>query len=283
MTSDPFSFSLGDTRITAFCDGVLGVPVATLYRLGSEHPTPELFSDAPSELFVNAFLVEIGSRRIMIDAGSGSLFGPDHGKTKGFLGVLGCAAHDITDIILTHIHPDHTGGLISDGTPAFTNATLHIGRTEAEFWLGEGVFYAPGAGDKLKGQIATAHATIDAYSTQDRVSLFDDNGLVMPDFSSRLRAGHTPGHVSIRFDAGQNSIVFVGDIVHGDKVQFRNPSVTITYDYDQASASIARAHAFEQAADEGHLIAASHLPFPGLGYVRREVDHYRFEAFRTGS
>ncbi|KQO82172.1 MBL fold metallo-hydrolase [Rhizobium sp. Leaf262] len=274
-----FTITLGEARITAFCDGILTVPVANLYRLNSDQPTPEKFPGAPGELSVNAFLIETDGRKIMIDTGSGALFGPDHGKLPAALKTLGISPDAIDDIILTHIHADHSGGLIADGKPVFKNAKLHIGKTEAAFWLSEGADRAPGVTEKVKGQIGRAHATIDPYKAENRVTIFEDNGEILPGFSASLRPGHTPGHLCVRFDTGENSIVFVGDIVHGDSVQFADPTVTIDFDYDQPNAAISRAAAFAQAADEGYLIAAAHLPFPGIGRIRRDGENYRFEAY----
>ncbi|OLP44349.1 MBL fold metallo-hydrolase [Rhizobium oryziradicis] len=273
----PFRFSLGSVEIFAFCDGILAAPLANLYRRGSDQPTPEAFAGAPTQLSVNAFLVKVGGKLVLIDTGSGQLFGPDHGKLSSGLAQLGHFADEIDDIILTHIHADHSGGLISEGAPVFKKATLHIGKTEADFWLSPGAADAANVTERVKGQIARAHACIDPYDQQGRVHIFADDGAVLPGFSAILRAGHTPGHLTIRFESDGQVIAFVGDIVHGDKLQFADPSITIDFDYDQKNAAISRAVAFKQAADEGYLIAAAHIPFPGVGYVRRDGDHYRFE------
>lgn len=273
-------FSVGQAEITVFCDGVLSAPIANLYRRGSDQPTPEAFAAAPTQLSVNAFLVKVDGKLVLIDTGSGQLFGPEHGKLVPALAQLGHSADDIADIILTHIHADHSGGLILDGAPVFKNANLHIGKIEADFWLAPGAASAPNVSDRVKGQIGRAHACIDPYLQQGRVHIFDGEGEIIPGFSAALRAGHTPGHLTIRFENNGQVIAFVGDIVHGDAVQFADPSVTIDFDYDQKTAAISRAAAFKQAAEEGYLIAAAHIPFPGVGYVRSEGDHYRFEALK---
>lgn len=279
LVRQPLTITLGKIRITALCDGILPLPLPQHYRLGSDQPTPENFSDAADELSVNVFLVQTGDRNVLIDTGSGAFFGPDHGKLPSALNAYGVSLDDIDDIILTHIHADHSGGLIADGKPVFRNAKLHIGKTEAIFWLSDGADQRPNVTEKLKGQIARAHLAIVPYISENRMSIFEDDGKILPGFSATLRAGHTPGHLSIRFDAGQQTIVFVGDIVHGTSVQFANPAVTIDFDHNQPSAAIARASAFAQAADEGYLIAATHLPFPGFGYIRNADENYSFEAY----
>lgn len=277
---NPVRFSLGKADIIAFCDGVLAAPVANLYRRGSDQPTPEAFAQAPTQLSVNAFLVKTDGKLVLIDTGSGQLFGPDHGKLSAGLAQLGHSADEIDDIILTHIHADHAGGLILDGEPVFKRAKLHIGKTEADFWLSPGAADGANLTERVKGQIGRAHACIDPYRQQGRVHIFADDAAIMPGFSAILRAGHTPGHLTIRFESDGQVIAFVGDIVHGDAVQFADPSVTIDFDYDQKNAAITRNAAFQQAADEGYLIAAAHIPFPGVGSVRREGDHYRFEPLK---
>jgi glyoxylase-like metal-dependent hydrolase (beta-lactamase superfamily II) len=275
-----FRFSLASAEIFAFCDGTLAAPVGNLYRRGSDQPTPEQFEGAPTELSVNAFLVVTNGKRVLIDAGSGTLFGPDHGKLAGHLQTVGFATDDIDHIILTHIHADHAGGLSEKGERIFKNATLHAGATETAFWLSPGAGEKPGVSDRVKGQIARAHGAINPYKEAGRFEIFADEGDVLPGFSASFRAGHTPGHLTIRFESDGQVIAFVGDIVHGDKLQFADPSITIDFDYDQENAAIARAAAFKQAADEAYLIAAAHIPFPGVGYVRSEGDHYRFEALK---
>lgn len=274
----PLAFSLGDADILALCDGMLSVPLANLYRKGSDQPTPEAFAAVATSLSINAYLVKTQGKLVLIDTGCGALFGPDYGKLLAQLQAEGYDADAIDHIILTHIHADHSGGLIVDGAPVFKKAILHIGTTEADFWLSPGAADGANVTERVKGHIGRAHACIDPYQQQGRVQIFEDNGDILPGFNAVLRAGHTPGHLTIHFESHGQAIAFVGDIVHGDGVQFADPSITIDFDYDQKTAAISRAAALKQAADEGILIAAAHLPFPGVGHVRFEGEGYRFEA-----
>ena len=62
----------------------------------------------------NAFLVRSGERNILIDAGAGNLFGPVAGNLRYALSEVGVQNDEITDIVVTHLHPDHIGGLLSE-------------------------------------------------------------------------------------------------------------------------------------------------------------------------
>ncbi|MCE6073965.1 MBL fold metallo-hydrolase [Agrobacterium vitis] len=275
----PYHFTLGAAEIFAIQDGVLTADVGKLYRRNGE-PVAEGFADAATSLSVNCFLIKTPERTVLIDTGSGQLFGPDHGKLSAGLAALGLSPADIDDIILTHIHADHTGGLVRDGAPIFPKATVHAGRTETDFWLSPGAADGPDVTERVKGQIGRAHLCLDPYEAEGRLTIFDDNGPILPGFSATLRAGHTPGHLVVRFESEGMAMLFVGDIVHGENVQFRDPSITIDFDYDQTNAAKARAQVFEQAADAGYLIAAAHLPFPGVGSIRKEGAAYQFETLQ---
>jgi glyoxylase-like metal-dependent hydrolase (beta-lactamase superfamily II) len=272
-----FSISLGAVRITTLLDGMLAAPVANHYRSASGAPTPEAFPDAPDRLSVNVFLVEVAGRHVLIDSGSGELFGPDHGKLPDRLATIGLSPADIDDVIITHMHADHVGGLTIGGKPLFSKAGIHAGETEAAFWLAEGAIARPGVTERVKGQIARAHAMLDPYKAQGRLFRFADHATdIVAGFDARLHPGHTPGHLTIGIGTGDSRILFVGDIVHGDKVQFRDPAVTIDFDYDQATAAPSRRAVFEEAADQHFLIAGAHLPFPGIGRVERNAEGFRF-------
>lgn len=196
----PYHFTLGAAQIFALQDGILTADVGKLYRRNGE-PVAEGFADAATSLSVNCFLIKTPERTVLIDTGSGQLFGPDHGKLSTGLNALSLSPADVDDIILTHIHADHTGGLVRDGAPIFPKATVHAGRTETDFWLSPGAADAPDVTERVKGQIGRAHLCLDPYEAEGRLTIFDDNGPIIPGFSATLRAGHTPGHLAIRFES----------------------------------------------------------------------------------
>jgi glyoxylase-like metal-dependent hydrolase (beta-lactamase superfamily II) len=67
-----------------------------------------------------------------------------------------------------------------------------------------------------------------------------------------------------------------GDIIHNAALQFARPEITLAFDTDQQQAATARKRAFDMAASDKLLVAGMHLPYPGLGYVERSGEQYRY-------
>ncbi|QDL93157.1 MBL fold metallo-hydrolase [Paroceanicella profunda] len=271
-----YRIRLGDYEVTALSDGTIGLPMDTLYQgLPPQDVIEHLaqrFQASPVETSVNAYLVNTGERLVLIDAGTGTLMGPDLGRLPSNLSAAGHFAEQVDDIILTHIHPDHAGGLVTNGRMTFPNATVHVNRREMDFWL------AP-AGEArtietLASLVEEALGSLSPYIAAGRLQSFEDGASPIAGFSTALRAGHTPGHSAVTVERGGDKLVIWGDIVHGDFLQYDRPEVTVTIDLDPDMACAARAAAFAEAADERYIVAGAHHGFPGLGQVQRVGTHY---------
>lgn len=271
-----YRIKLGDYEITALSDGSIELPLARLYENIEESEAEAIlagyFQPNPTEVSVNAYLVNTGDRLVLIDAGTGTLLGPSLGKLVANIEAAGYTAAQIDDVILTHIHSDHSGGLTVDGKRVFENAVVHVNRREVEFWLQADA--AAKADPALGPHIAQAEQSVSPYVEAGRLETFGDNEAPIPGFASVLRAGHTPGHSSIVVESKGEKIVFWGDIVHGDVLQFDRPDVSIEFDVDQKQAAATRAVAFAEAADQKYLVAGAHHAFPGIGRVRRDETNY---------
>ena len=272
---DSYAFPLGDLRIVALSDGTVpqdlhllmtGTPPAEVDRL-----LARAFQSNPVEASINAFLIEDGPRRILVDTGSGQLFGPGHGgKLPDSLASIGIAPGDITDILITHIHTDHSGGLVLDGQPVFPNATVHVGAPDLAFFLEPGNAEETGYASRYFDEAAR---TIGIYAEAGKVRTFEDNETILPGVVATLHPGHTPGSAFYTVTSRGRSIVFIGDIIHVAAVQFPNPAITIVYDLDPDAASAVRSAAFTDFAEGRQLVAAPHLPFPGVGHIRAEGEN----------
>jgi len=267
---------LGAYEIVALSDGTVKIPLNTLYN----HTTPDhidkvlsgVFQSSPSEASVNAYLVNTGDRLVLIDAGTGTYLGPTLGKLIGNIQAAGYQPEQIDDVLLTHIHTDHSGGLIADGKRAFPNALLHVNKRDVDYWLNP--LHAKAAPDTKKGLYREAMEAINPYIDAGKLRTFADNAEPIPGFKTILRTGHTPGHSSVVLESKGRKLVIWGDITHGDIVQFDEPGIAIAFDEDSEKAITSRQAAFSEAANEGYLVAGAHISFPGIGHVRRDSSNY---------
>jgi len=271
-----YRMALGDLEITALSDGTLPLPLPEMYRDVATEEAARLlraaYRDIPTDTSVNAFLVNDGQRLVLIDAGSGSYLGGEAGHLFANLEASGYTATQIDHVILTHVHTDHSGGLVRDGKLVFENATLHVPARELEFWLKTPAEARP---EGLNQQLfQEAEECLRPYLQRGRVEVFQDDEEVILGFQSILRPGHTPGHSSIMVQSGGRKLMFWGDITHGDVVQFVQPEVTIEFDVDRSEAVRSRREAFAEAIAEGYLVAGAHISFPGIGNVLEEGEQF---------
>lgn len=271
-----YRLKLGDYEITALSDGTVALPMAKIYEgiteKDAETHLAGYFQKNPTETSVNAFLVNTGNRLVLIDAGTGDLMGPSLGRLVANIEASGYKADEIDDVILTHIHADHSGGLARNGKRVFEKAVLHVNEREENFWLKADAIAKADAG--LAPQIAQAEAAVGPYIAAGKFKTFADDAAPVPGFTSVLRAGHTPGHSAIIVESQGEKIVFWGDIAHGDVLQYDRPEITVEFDVDQKQAAATRAVAFAEAADQKYLVAGAHHAFPGIGHVRRDETNY---------
>ncbi|WP_320198466.1 MBL fold metallo-hydrolase [Agrobacterium sp. rho-13.3] len=271
-----YRLKIGSVEVTALSDGTVPLPLSKLYT----HTTPQHAQEVLHEAFlpdmvptsVNAFLINTGERLVLIDAGSGSYLGPTLGKLVANIEASGYKAGDIDDVVLTHIHTDHSGGLTNNGTLVFANATLRVNEREAKFWLSAD--NAKAATGIVKQQFAEADQCVTPYVKAGKFETFADNAAPVAGLGSILYAGHTPGHSAITLESEGQKIVFWGDITHGDLLQFDEPDVAIEFDIDQKRAIAARADAFKQSVEGKYLVAGAHIAFPGIGHVRKDSTNY---------
>ena len=222
---------------------------------------------------VIAFLVEDHDRQILIDAGSGHSLGSDTGYVASNLAAAGIDPGDIDHVLLTHLHPDHAGGLISaHGEALFPIATIHAAQAETDHWLDPDRAAAVTGVQQLVHD--TAARALAPYRDTGRLVTFRDCGEVLPGVRRVNLAGHTPGHTGYLLGEGEATVLFWGDTVHSHTVQLRRPSVTMAADSDEPAAIGARRRALNLVSANRWWVGAAHLPFPGLGHVRRDARRY---------
>ncbi|WP_426419660.1 MBL fold metallo-hydrolase [Bradyrhizobium genosp. A] len=288
-----YRIMLGSIEITALLDGTHPFPVHEVMtrnetaadgsrkavKLSDAHPGEAeslLAGDrlaAPVEGSINAFLVNTGSKLVLIDSGAGSLYGDCCGHLIENLIAAGYRPEQIDEIYLTHLHADHVGGIAPHGKAAFPNAMVRVNQKDVDYWLdSKNEQQAPAF---LKPMFEGDRASLKPYLDSGRVRPFRDGEQLSPEIRAIPTAGHTPGHTSYEVTSGLLRLLVWGDIVHVAPIQFPDPAVTVTYDSDPLSAEARRMSAFSEAARTDTWIAAAHIAFPGLGHIR--ATDQRFE------
>lgn len=275
-----YHLACGDILVTALNDGtfgragdffdyVTGVPKSALVAIhrAACRPVPPLLS-------VNAFLLHLADRLVLVDSGCGSIFGPDLGLFAGNLAAIGVRPEDIGTILMTHLHPDHVGGLVDgSGRAVFPNAELIVHADEQGYWSDPAVL-ANAADAQAKQWIQLTLATLAAYRRRIRVIT---EGEVLPGISAVPEPGHTPGHTGWLINSGGETLLIWGDIVHLQGIQFIHPEAGMSsVDADSERASTTRRRILDMAASDRLRVAGMHLDFPSFGHVVREGEHYAF-------
>lgn len=273
---------VGDAIVTALSDGHVDIitPQAQVLK-GIEVDAYEAAIAASGrgagarQTDVNAYLVEVADRRILIDAGTNKGFIPTLGFTQDALRAAGHAPEDVTDILITHLHPDHSAGLIAEaGDALYPNARVLVHEAEHAYWV-DGDAASAGRPD-MEVQFALAKQA--AQVSGERWELFSGAELGLPGITAEPLFGHTPGHVGCMIESAGERVFVVADIVHQPVIQLSRPDVAVAFDADRDAARETRRRTLDRVATDRERILGMHLPFPGAGTVERLADGYRWVA-----
>jgi glyoxylase-like metal-dependent hydrolase (beta-lactamase superfamily II) len=271
-----YRMMLGDFEVTALSDGTAALPVTKLLT----NTTPATVKKAltrsylkdPVETSVNGYLINTGSKLVLIDTGAAGLFGPTLGNLLANLKAAGYQPEQVDEVYITHMHPDHVGGLMAGDKLAFPNATVRADKRDADFWLNQANMDA--APKDAKGFYQGAMASLNPYIAAGKFKPFDGDTELVTGVKATASRGHTPGHSTYVVESKGQKLVLWGDLMHVAAVQFADPSVTIQFDTNSKAAAVQRKRAYADAAAHGYWVAAAHLAFPGIGHLRAEGKSY---------
>jgi glyoxylase-like metal-dependent hydrolase (beta-lactamase superfamily II) len=268
--------TVGEIKVTAVSDGVLNSNHDVI--LGIDRAEAEKLTGIPYgqpvPLDVNAFLIRHGGKLILSDAGSGHTMGTTLGYLPANLRAVGIEPEQIDIILLTHLHPDHSLGLVDEaGRPVYPNAQVLLHEIEAAFWLERTP--QPTDSERLARNTRQQRAVTAPY--RERIRTFKD-GEVLPGITAMLRPGHTPGHTNYLIQAGGERLLLWGDIVHLAAVQMVRPDATLVFDVEPHVARISRERVLDWVATERLVVGGAHLPHPGFGRLTRYGNGYRYAA-----
>jgi len=271
-----YRMMLGDFEVTALFDGTLDLEPKKLLTNTTQAQVGKLldrgFEKDAVPTSVNGYLINTGSKLVLVDTGAGGLFGPTLGNLQANLKAAGYQPDQVDDVLITHMHGDHVGGLVQDGKLVFPNATIHAGQEDADFWLNKANLEKASA--EMKGFFQGAMASLNPYVEAGKFKGMKGGTELAPGIKAVPAHGHTPGHNIYVVESKGQKLVLWGDLMHVAAVQFAQPQITISFDVDSRPAAAERKKAYADAAKGRYLVGSAHLPFPGLGHVRAEGKGY---------
>ena len=276
-----YALKVGEIDVMVVSDGVLPIPAPVM----AHNVDPAVRAAWLNEMFLppdvlewplNVVVVRSGGRTILIDAGLGAdpdLHLPRAGRLAQRLEAAGIELASVTDVVLTHMHMDHIGGLLVDGMRDRLRPDLriHLAAAEVKFWASPDfsrTSMPAGFPDALR---RAATRFLNEYDSQLRP--FEAEYDVAPGVVVRRTGGHTPGHSVVRLASGGDRLTFAGDAVF--QVGFERPEWHNGFEHDPEEAARVRTSLLRELAATREPFVATHLSFPSVCHVAVAGDAFR--------
>lgn len=256
-------FKLGSFEVTTLLAGTRAAdkPQETF----GTNATPEEFAALSAanfiptdmaQFFFTPTLVNTGAELVLFDTGLAAE------GTLAALTAAGITADMVDVVVLTHMHPDHIGGMMgADGaTPTFANARYVTGATEHNYWAGA----ANEGFDKMVKPL------------NEKIAFIDNGGSVASGITGMDAFGHTPGHMVYQVESDGQRLMITADTANHYVWSLQKPDWEVRFDADKPAAAAARKAVFGQIAVDRIPFIGYHMPFPGIGYVEPTGDGFRY-------
>jgi glyoxylase-like metal-dependent hydrolase (beta-lactamase superfamily II) len=270
-----YCFSLGAFECVCLLDGYYDYPLQNMYANVPREQIESILRarDLPVEVITTPYtflFVDTGSNRVLVDVGAGDL-GPGTGRLVSSLRAAGIEPNDIDTVVISHAHPDHIGGMLDDqGRPIYQNAHYMIWKEEWNFWFSET------AVTKLP-EIFVRMARKNLEPVKDRMIFIEEECEVLPGIRFFYATGHTPGHVTVGFQSGDEKLMYTADTVL-QPLHLEHPDWLPIYDILSGKAAQSKRRIFDLVADQHYLVLGQHFPpFPSLGWVTRQGNGWHWE------
>jgi len=230
---------------------------------------------------ISALVVKVNGKLTLCDAGGGGqvqAFNPlsvfVSGKMIANMKAAGIDPARIETILISHFHPDHIFGLLTDRTnaPAFPNAEIIVPAAEYKWWTDPSLIgRLPEARRPLAQRI---QAVIPKWKNVLPVEGEDE---VVPGIRFVAVPGHTPGHTAFHLSSGNEQLMITSDTVYMPALAGVHPDWQGVYDQDGPKAEASRRKLLDRAIADNMMVSGSHFPWPGVGRIAKDGSGYTFD------
>jgi glyoxylase-like metal-dependent hydrolase (beta-lactamase superfamily II) len=284
ISSGFHKLKLGKLDITIITDGhIIMSPIQPNFAPGiaadkvNKDLTDHFASTKEADLSINVMVIKDGAKTILIDTGCGANFGESSGWMYGNLSKAGINPDSITDVVISHAHPDHIGGLTGkDGKLTFPKAAVHLSRIDHDFWMSAKPDFSKSKmkDNKQMLDLCLGIARRNITAAKANLHLFEDGASLLGCLKMQIAAGHTPGHTVTNISSDGQEMLHVADLVHSPILVFDHPEWGFEGDTDFNMAVATRKKVLQSLTTSRKLTFSYHLPWPGLGHVKSHVGGY---------
>ena len=230
------------------------------------------------ELALRCLLVDDGKNIVLIETGIGhknpqkfiDMFKIDHSKytLSDTLSKYGYSNKNITHVILTHLHFDHSGGAISIDetgtlTPAFPNAKYYVSKRNWE----AGIYPSP------RDRASYLKENYLLLKEEGLLNLVDDNAMIIDGICNYMVDGHTTGQQLIKVSDQGETLVFCSDLIPL-KSHLKLPWI-MGYDLNAALTLKEKKEFLDQASEKDWLLFFYHDPIIIAVKIKKDEKYYK--------